>query len=91
MPKVQAHVIFRGRVQGIGFRFTAERLAVNLGVKGWVKNLANGDVELNIEAEKKDIEGFLDKIRSRFSNYIDDEQMSLTQASGIFSDFQIKF
>jgi acylphosphatase len=91
MSNIQAHVVFRGRVQGVGFRFTVERLAVNSGINGWVKNLSNGDVELVIEAEKKAVDDFLDKLRSQFHNYIHDEEIDLTDASANFDDFQIKF
>ena len=35
-----------GRVQGVGFRYFAERQAIELGVRGYVKNLPNGDVEV---------------------------------------------
>ncbi|MDD5292098.1 MAG: acylphosphatase [Candidatus Omnitrophica bacterium] len=91
MSKVQAHVIFKGRVQGIGFRFTAERIAQKTGVVGWVKNLPGGDVELVVEADKKTVDDFLDKIRNQFSNYIQDEEIETTTAIGKLDNFQIRF
>ena len=63
MSKIQAHIIYKGRVQGIGFRFTVERVALNLGVVGWVKNLANGNVEVVAEAEEETIKNFLGIVR----------------------------
>ncbi|MDD5006147.1 MAG: acylphosphatase [Candidatus Omnitrophica bacterium] len=91
MAKIQAHVIFKGRVQGIGFRFTAERIAADLGVKGWVKNLSDGNVEVVAESEKEIVDDFLDKVREYFQKYIQDEETDILEATGKFSDFQIRF
>ena len=43
---VRKHILFSGRVQGVGFRFTACSLARPLGLTGWVKNCYDGDVEM---------------------------------------------
>lgn len=43
--EIRLHVIFRGRVQGVSFRAYAKSFADSCGVKGWVKNLADGSVE----------------------------------------------
>jgi len=91
MSELQAHVVFKGRVQGIGFRFTAERLALNSGIKGWVKNLSGGDVELVCQADKKAIDSFLDKLRNQFNNYIAGEEIELTDATEKLDNFQIRF
>ncbi|MDD5618761.1 MAG: acylphosphatase [Candidatus Omnitrophica bacterium] len=91
MPKVQIHVIFKGRVQGVGFRFTAEKIAQTLKVAGWVKNLPDGDVELVVQAEKKAADGFLDKLRNQFSNYIDSEEIDYADATEKLDSFQIRF
>ncbi len=39
------HYIIHGRVQGVGFRYYIKQKADELGVKGWIRNLPNGDVE----------------------------------------------
>ncbi|MCC8025197.1 MAG: acylphosphatase [Clostridium sp.] len=61
MEKVRKHIRFGGRVQGVGFRYTACCLARSLGLTGWVKNLWDGDVEMEVqgspEAVGKLIEG----------------------------------
>jgi acylphosphatase len=49
---VRAHVIFRGRVQGVFFRSNTRSKAVQLGLKGWVRNVEDGSVEAVIEGPK---------------------------------------
>jgi acylphosphatase len=85
------HVIYSGRVQGIGFRFTAERIALSLGITGWVKNLFNGKVEIVAEADEKKIDKFLEEINSSFSNYIQNQDLDWQEATGEFKNFGIKF
>ena len=58
----QKHVYFTGRVQGVGFRYTARSLALNYRVAGYVKNLADGRVELVVAGENTEIEAFLDEL-----------------------------
>ena len=48
MP-ARLQVLFSGRVQGIGFRYTVKQTALGYEVTGWVKNLADGRVELLVE------------------------------------------
>ena len=91
MSAKKAHVIFKGRVQGVGFRFTIERIARDFGVCGWVKNLNNGDVEVVAEGQESVLQDFLDKIRGYFSRYIRDENISWSQATGNLKDFQVRF
>lgn len=46
------HIIFKGRVQGVGFRFQVKMLADSLNITGTVKNLYDGSVEVFIQADK---------------------------------------
>ena len=55
---VRKHIIFHGSVQGVGFRYYSEHKANQLRLTGWVKNLYNGDVEMEVqgsEAARKNI------------------------------------
>ena len=47
--KVRKHIFFYGRVQGVGFRYYAVQKANQLGLTGWVKNLYDGSVEMEVE------------------------------------------
>ena len=56
MKMVRKHIIFSGRVQGVGFRYTACYLARSLGLTGWVKNLWDGDVEMEVQGDEASME-----------------------------------
>ena len=81
----------RGRVQGVGFRFTAERLAVDLGLTGWVKNLPEGGVELLCEGKEENLHKILERIDDDFSGYIRQKDVNWMPATGEFDTFEIKF
>ena len=90
--KKRVHVHYAGRVQGVGFRMTAEDAARELGVVGWVKNLRDGRVEVVAEAEEATLQRFLDTIRnSSMRNFIRDTEVSWGDASDAFSEFEIRY
>jgi acylphosphatase len=55
-------VIFEGRVQGVGFRYTVKDLARGFDVCGWVKNQADGSVELQAMGERVELDSFIKEI-----------------------------
>ena len=61
---VRKRIYFSGRVQGVGFRFTAEGLAKQLGLTGYVKNLRDGRVELEIHGSEDVIYEMLSELRT---------------------------
>lgn len=88
----RVHVFYYGRVQGVGFRYTAQYLAMNLGIVGWVKNLANGSVEIVAEGREADIKEFLDQIlKGELGRYIKDAELSWGNPTGEFKDFDVRF
>lgn len=90
--KKQLHIYYSGTVQGVGFRFTAERVAISLGLRGWVKNLFNGKVEVVCEGEESDLTDFLNKIKNGpIKQYIVNAQVTWREATGEFTGFAIRF
>jgi acylphosphatase len=89
--KKQIHVYYTGRVQGIGFRFTTEDIACQLGASGWVRNLPDGRVEFVAEAEEGILKLFLEKIQECFGRYIQDTNIDWQPATGGFDGFSITF
>jgi len=56
------NVVFAGTVQGVGFRRFVKNIADEMGVKGYVKNLPDGTVEVVAEGDEKLLEEFLKRI-----------------------------
>jgi len=69
-------VVFHGRVQGVGFRMTAARVARGFPVGGTVGNCPNGTVELIAAGAARDVDAFLEALRSAMSGYITREDVS---------------
>ena len=60
---IARRALVSGRVQGVGFRFFAERAARAAGVCGWVRNLPDGRVETHVEGKESAVAQYLEKIR----------------------------
>ncbi len=63
-------VHFSGRVQGVGFRFTALQIAREFEVTGYVQNLPDGRVRLEAEGAPDEIRAFVAAIEERMEGYI---------------------
>ena len=71
---VERHrIFFAGHVQGVGFRLTTRRLARSWPVVGFVRNLADGRVELLVEGESAAVAGLLTAIHREFGGSIRDQ------------------
>jgi len=71
MPTVCKRVLYTGRVQGVGFRYTAQGLAAGRAVAGHVRNLPTGEVELVAEGEAAAVDAFLADVAGRMAGCID--------------------
>lgn len=56
MTTTRCHLIVRGTVQGVGFRWSCRARAEQLGVAGWVRNRADGSVEVVAEGDREHVD-----------------------------------
>jgi acylphosphatase len=83
-------VFYEGRVQGVGFRYTARRIASGYEVCGSVRNLADGRVELQVSGLPSEVRGFLAEIReSALAGHITAEHTHPLAIDKPFKGFQI--
>jgi len=88
--KIEARrVIYRGRVQGVGFRYTAHRIAQGYAVTGYVKNLRDGSVELIAEGTAAEIQQMLAEIAVKMTGNIEEADVQTLPATGHYSSFEI--
>jgi acylphosphatase len=90
VPTVGKRVLYSGRVQGVGFRYTARGLAQAYpDVAGYVRNLPDGEVELLAEGEPDRVEAFLAAVASRMAGYIARADVQDVPPTGL-AGFQIR-
>lgn len=83
---------YRGRVQGVGFRYTACRIAERHPVVvGYVQNLDDGRVRLVAEATPDKLDAFLSEVRKAMDHNISDVAADVSAPTGEFSAFQTRF
>jgi acylphosphatase len=89
---VRARVLIGGRVQGVAFRFFAEKTAARRGVTGWVRNLDDGRVEVLAEGPGPAVADFLTDLRSgpRLAR-VETFEVRRETATGEFGGFRIVF
>lgn len=89
---IRVRVFAGGRVQGVAYRFFAEKCALRLGVTGWVRNLDDGRVEVLAEGSAGQIETFLERLGEgpRLAR-IDTFDVRRETSTGEFADFRIAF
>jgi len=67
--------LFAGRVQGVGFRYSTKQLAKGFDVLGWVKNLPDGRVELQLMGEEEELDEFLQELHdSPLGHHIQEQE-----------------
>ena len=83
-------VIYRGDVQGVGFRYAVAHEAMHFDVKGEVQNLPDGAVEVKVSGDDDEIDGFLEAIREgRFAENIEEEEINQLEDLPRMAGFKI--
>jgi len=88
--RVRWTIIFSGIVQGVGFRFTTERVARRFEVTGYVRNLPDGGVETVAEGLRSELKRFVGEIEAVMGGYIRDRKLTESPETGEFRSFSIK-
>ena len=81
---------FSGRVQGVGFRYTAQNVASRYNVRGYVKNIADGRVELVMEGDEKEMDAIVREIGQHLDGFITERKDQVGPATGEFREFSIR-
>jgi acylphosphatase len=86
------HLYVSGIVQGVGFRWYAQRIGKRIGVYGWVKNLPDGRVEIVVEGKDEKVERFIKELKEGYlgENIRDIEKIE-EEYKGEFKGFEIRF
>lgn len=89
---VRKYVIVTGRVQGVGFRYHALNLAIEYHLTGWVRNLYNGGVEMEVQGEREQVERFIQNL-DEGTNWIRIDNKSVADMPGLKAEdaFRIRY
>ena len=83
-------VVFSGRVQGVGFRYQAVQLAREYEVSGYVQNLPDGRVRLEVEGAPGETEAFILAVTERMTGYIRQTERSGCRRNAEFNGFAVR-
>jgi len=85
------HIIFTGTVQGVGFRFTAQRIASRHQLTGFVRNVPDGTVEMLVQGKPEDIDNCIKDIKESVGGYIRQTKIEDTPPDPRYTVFKITF
>jgi len=87
---VARQVIYSGRVQGVGFRWTATRIAQGFEVAGFVRNCSDGTVELFVQGPDGEVEAMLEQLAETMSGHIEKSDHSDQSVQSDLSSFSVR-
>ena len=88
----QFHILVSGWVQGVGFRYFAQSRAMMLGIKGYVRNLRSGQVEIVAEGAKPDLENFVHYLRMGPElSRVTDVKIKEQPYNGRYHNFRVRY
>lgn len=88
---MRKEVFYSGRVQGVGFRYTTQRIARRQEVTGSVRNLPDGRVHLVLEGTPQEVKATLTEIAAAMEGCIERAEVSEPPATGEFSAFTVQY
>jgi acylphosphatase len=91
MDQTAKHVIFRGHVQGVGFRYTARQIAHQYNVTGFVRNVPDGTVEMLLQGPAQEIDNCVKEVQDSFEGYVRDTRIEDAPYNPRYTDFRVAF
>ncbi len=89
MPAAQ--VFYEGNVQGVGFRYSVKQIAKGFDVIGWIRNLTDGRVEMQVSGESAELAAFLEAIvQSELRAHIKDQTATPSAEAPVARGFEIR-
>ena len=82
---VRKYIIVIGRVQGVGFRYHAMNLAMEYHLTGWVRNMSNGGVEMEVQGTQEQVEMFVRNLDTG-TNWIRIDRKSVADMPGLVEE-----
>lgn len=82
---VRKYIIVTGRVQGVGFRYHAMNLAMEYHLTGWVRNMSNGGVEMEVQGTQEQVEMFARNLDTG-TNWIRIDRKSVADMPGLVEE-----
>lgn len=83
-------VCFSGSVQGVGFRYSTLQVAKEFEVAGFVTNLADGRVQLEVEGNPRTVAAFITAVEERMHGYIRKTERFSQKRPPMFANFRIQ-
>ena len=91
MAKECRNLYYSGQVQGVGFRWTACRIAGSYDITGYVRNLPDGKVEIMAEGEVMELDAFLEELRSSMGVHIRNVTCQICPVTNAFKTFGVRY
>ncbi len=85
-----ATIHYTGHVQGVGFRYTTLQIAKEFEVAGYVRNLPDGRVEVEVEGARDEIAAFAQAVEERMHGYIRKVEQTVARRAPQFQGFTIR-
>lgn len=91
MSQIAKQIIFKGRVQGVGFRYTTHRAASRYDLTGFVRNCPDGTVEAFLQGTEQNIQACLDDLQDAFGGYLREVNSTEKPVNLQHHDFRITY